>query len=297
MDEKDLEILSDLVKTCNISKTAQRLFTTQSTVTKRLQKIEEELGIRLFLRSKKGLLPAPPLEGMMPEVESLMESMERIRSFADSFKGEISGTLRMGVSVNYARYRLPEVLKEYMEKYPKVDIHIHANRSINVYRDLTGGEISMAVIRGEYAWRGGDMILSRDRHCLIKNRAHRDVPLNELTFLARESDAGYLSELSRWMNEKGIRPSRSELVINDVETIVTMVMKGVGWSVVPEICLGRFDGIVEPVAFRDGNGFGRQTHILYSHNYLALPQARAFVEVAEQYETKMTDLESIDKNI
>ena len=284
MDEKDFEIISDLARTCNISRTSERLFTTQSAITKRLQRIEDDLQIQLFIRSKIGLQPTPALEGLMPRLRDAMEAVARMKDYAASCSGEISGTLRLGVSVNYARYRLPEVLKDFMACYPRVDIQIKANRSINVYRDLMNGETSFAIVRGEYPWRSGDLVLSEDQHCLVRNPAHDRKDLNKLTFIARESDAGYMSELAAWMTEQGLHSSRSELIINDVETILTLVDQGLGWSVLPGICLKRSHGIAEPIRFKDGRSFSRKTHILYRADYFALPQARAFAEVAKRHE-------------
>ena len=56
MTERDIEILEDLSKSKNITKTAENLYTTQSAITKRLQGIEEDCGGTLFLRSKCGLI-------------------------------------------------------------------------------------------------------------------------------------------------------------------------------------------------------------------------------------------------
>ena len=53
MDEKDYELLLDLNETKNITKTASRLYMTQPAITKRIQKMEEELSCQLFLRSKR----------------------------------------------------------------------------------------------------------------------------------------------------------------------------------------------------------------------------------------------------
>ena len=284
MDERDFEVLTDLAKTQNITKTAQRLFTTQSAITKRIQKLESDLGAQLFSRSKTGLLPLPALERILPYLESVRDATETIRNLAGSYNGEICGALRIGVSVNYARYRLPDVLTDYMSRYPKVDIHAKANRSPDVYRALTDGEVSVAIIRGEYAWNGGDILLSEEPHCLVTNRSHENTPLNKLTYIARDTDAGYMAELARWMSENGLRPTRSNLIMNDVPTIVTMVEKGMGWSVLPSICLSGFKGVIKPVILKDGSSFVRKTHILYRPDYLALPQARAFIETAKQHE-------------
>ncbi len=284
MDEKDLEILIDLSKTQNISRTAQRLYTTQSAVTKRLQKLEAELGASLFIRSQKGLLADPLLDQILPELSAAAEALGRVRSAAHAPDGELRGTLRLGIAVNYARYRLPEVLADYMERYPKVNICIRANRSVGVYQDLINGEISFAIVRGEFAWRGTDLVISSDPHCLVRGRMHENTPLSDLTFIGRDSDTAYQTDLSAWFAEQGLHPSRSELIINDVETIINLVERGLGWSVLPAISLGRFRGIAEPVRFADGRPFVHRTHILCRADYLSLPQARAFAEVVREHE-------------
>ena len=53
MDEQDIELLKTLIDTQNITKTAKKLYTTQSSLTKRIQKIEQDLGCQLFIRSRK----------------------------------------------------------------------------------------------------------------------------------------------------------------------------------------------------------------------------------------------------
>lgn len=285
MDEKDLELLNDLSVTRNISRTSENLYITQSAVTKRLQKIEGELGVPLFLRSKKGLLPAPVLQYILPEVRAAADIMERIRSSASSYTGDISGTLRLGVAVNYARYRLIPVLKEYMERYPKVQIHLYSNRSNNVYRDLMNGSISLAIIRGEYAWRYGDIVLSEDRHCLVSKEQYSAEQLRDMTFISRDSDASYISNLSTWMIDKKYKGEKNDLHINDVETIKRLVENGIGWSVLSDICLDDFCGYIEPIVLKNGKSFLRRTHILFRQEYLSLPQAKAFVDLARLHES------------
>lgn len=67
---------------------------------------------------------------------------------------------------------------------------------------------------------------------------------------------------------------------------MTMVEQGLGWSVLPDICLDRFDGIVLPIQFSNGERFARRTHILYRPDYLLLPQVKAFIEMAQEVERK-----------
>lgn len=284
MDEKDFEMLADLAKTCNITKSAQRLYTTQSALTKRIQKLEQELGTELFLRTKKGLLKTPVLEDILPHLNQINDSLEQIRGLAASQGQELSGTLSLGISSNYARYRLPEVLEEYISRYPKVEIQINSHRSPLLYKSLLEGAISVAVIRGEYPWSDGDITLSEEPICLVVSESKKDIPLDRLPYIAREADAGYATNVTRWRGEHGLTPSKSDLVISDVPTVITLVERGMGWSVLPAICLADFKGISKPLRFKGGKAFTRKTHILYRAGHLELPQVRAFVEIAQKHE-------------
>ena len=98
MDEQDIELLKTLIDTQNITKTAKKLYTTQSSLTKRIQKMEQDLGCQLFIRSRKGILPTPAAEGIFPEIEKISQSMEHIRAYALSLQGEICGSLKIGVA-------------------------------------------------------------------------------------------------------------------------------------------------------------------------------------------------------
>lgn len=284
MDERDFELLSDLAKTCNLTKSAQRLYTTQSALTKRIQKLEEDLGTQLFLRTKKGLLLTPVLEEILPYLNQITASLEQIRSLAAAGEGEIAGTLNVGISSNYARYRLPSVLEEYMARYPKVEIHLNTHRSPVLYKNLQENNISMAIVQGEYPWRDGDIVLSEEHICLVVSEENRDVPLNRLPHIVRETDLGYLFDLSRWRNENDLLPSPSDLVVSDIPTVITLVERGIGWSVLPDICLDQFKGVVRPLKFRDGQMLTRKRHILYRSDYFSLPQVRAFVDIVRQHE-------------
>ncbi len=286
MTEKDFEILQDLAVTNNLTKTADRLYTTQSALTKRLQNMEAELGCTLFLRSKKGVLPTPVAEKILPYVHTISEALDNIRICTAAAENEISGTLRVGIAINYARYRLPQVLQQFMQKYPKVDIHVSANRSPDLYHSLLNGDLNVVLLRGDRLWTEGDIILSEEPICLA---VHPDVQLddigilNRIPFIARETDAGYEAELSRWMKENNLSPSTS-LVINDVQTIVSMVELGIGWSVLPPIALDSFHGHYIPLSLQNGRRLVRRTHILYRPDYFALPQVQAFISTVREAE-------------
>ena len=281
MTDKDIEILKDLSETHNITKTAQRLYTTQSALTKRVQSIEQELGCQLFIRSKKGVVLTPVSESILPYVRKIQHNLERIKSITENPDGEMGGTLKVGVAANYARYRLAETLERYIELYPKVDIRVTARRSPDLYKELISGEANVAIIRGDYPWFEGDVVLFEEKVCLVMNEKMKSRDLNKIPYIDRTSDVGFEADVSRWMIENSIRKHTS-LQINDVDSIKQMINRNIGWSILPEICLSDFKGSVEPLVFRSGEAFMRRTHLLYRPEYFKLPQVQAFIDTVKE---------------
>lgn len=285
MDEKDCELIEMLWETRNITKAAERLFTTQSALTKRIQKLEEELDCELFIRSRKGILFTPVAERILPYVRQVSDSMDRIRSQVAIYRKEVAGTLKLGVSINFARYRLADVLKGFMDQYPNVDIHVSTMQSTNLYQSLVKNEISIAIVRGSFKWNEGMVTLSEEPVCLVTAREHAGEPLNSYPYIGRHTDAGFYDKIQLWRAENGCQESRTNLWVDDIGSCLEMVSRGIGWSILPEICLKQFDGQITPLYFKDGTPFTRSSHILYKHDYFELPQVKKFIQevLAREY--------------
>jgi DNA-binding transcriptional LysR family regulator len=283
MTERDIEILEDLSKSKNITKTAENLYTTQSAITKRLQGIEEDCGGTLFLRSKWGLTPTPLMEKILPDVLRISSSLESIRSLASEADGSIGGTLVVGISANYARYRLPELLEKYHMEFPSVRLQISVYRSMDLHKMLTGQELPMVVIRGEYAWNGGDDILSEEDFYIAWPKSYAFADIVKLPFINRSSDLEFAGGISKWQKENGIRVD-NQMTVNDIETSIALIERGLGWSVLPSLCLRNFNGNIQKMVFQDDTSIIRRTHILYQENYAELPQVREFMRMAKELE-------------
>ena len=223
MDEKDLQIFLTLAETGNLTRTAEKLYLAQPTLSKRLQNLESELGATLFLRSKHGVT-------LTPAGEAARETfLHTTKDFED--------------------------LRERLQK----------------------GRPHIAIMRGECEWDEGKLLLERESVCLIRNKTNADTPLEELRYIDRDANPEHQSMKARWLMEHKLEPS-SILNVEGLSTCVAMVKAGLGWSIVPEICLSYFDGIAEPLFFADGTPLTRSTYLLYRRREAELPQVRAFIQ-------------------
>lgn len=282
MDEKDFELLQALADCKNITKAAEKLYITQSALSKRIQALEEELGARLLLRSRQGVRFTPEGETVLEYTRQAAEELNKMRAQLDEARQEVCGSLKAGVSINYAEYWLPDILAEYHKRYPKVQLQVSTGKSRELYRKMLAGTMDAAILRGDYSWDGIRVELSRERVCLICAEAQKDRPLSEYPMIGRKTDALFESQMLRWLNEQGLSGRASGISVDSITACVEMVRRGLGWSIVPEIALKGFEGQVTPCFFGDGTPFVRKTVLLCREESMALPQVRAFAELLQE---------------
>ncbi len=279
MDERDFELLITLKKTGNITHAADRLYMTQSSLSKRIHAIEKELDTCILLRSRQGVHFTPEGEIVLKRVSEASCLMDVMRNELESKKGYVCGTLNVGISINYALYQMPEILASYHRQYPHVTMRISTDQSRNLYQQLVNNKIDAAIIRGEYDWKGEKLLLNRENVCAIRSSDDTNRSLHSLSYIGRKTDPQFDREISQWMREKYLHPKNNGIFVDNITTCVEMVQRGLGWSIVPEICLKDFDGIVEPLTFDNGEPFVRSTYIMYNNNVTELSQVRAFIEL------------------
>ena len=283
MDEKDFEMLSILNATRNITRASEQLYMTQSALSKRIKAIEKELDIKLLLRSRQGIRFTPAGEAVLAHCTADAEEMEKMRRLLDSMQGEVCGTLNAGISVNFAKYRLPDILADFHSRYPKVHLHITTGQSRNLYRQMQDGSLDVAVLRGEYPWDGIQFLLSQEHICLICKEEYRDTPLSDYLYISHKTDTAQTAMIARWLHEQGIGPRADGLCVDNITTCMEMVRRGLGWALLPEIALEGFEGCIRPCTFQNGEPFTRRTYMFCQQEAKALPQVQAFIELLKQY--------------
>ena len=100
MDEKDYELLHALDETRNITHAADKLYMTQSALSKRIKALEQELGVEIVLRSRQGIRFTPAGEQVLLHSAAAAREMEKMRRQLASIQGEACGTLRVLTSLN-----------------------------------------------------------------------------------------------------------------------------------------------------------------------------------------------------
>lgn len=282
MDEKDFDILSALAKTKNITHAANQLYVTQSSLSKRISSIEQELSITLLVRSRTGVHFTPEGEEVLKKTAEVQKILKLMRANLEANKGYICGSINIGVSINYALYKLPLLLERYRRAYPQVTTYVTTDQSRNLYSKISDSTIDVAIVRGEHPWKGCKIPLITETVCAIFSNENESLKIKQIPFIGRKTDSTFEREISQWMSENDLKTDQYEIYVDNVKTCVEMVKRGLGWAIVPEICLDDFSGYSYPLSFSNGRPFLRSTYIVFPESAEELPQIRAFIDIVQK---------------
>ncbi len=130
----------------NISATAERLYTSQPTLSKQMKMLEDELGLALFTRRGKNLVGLTPAgERVMELAKGVVAQVEQISQLSLGEQLATSGVLRIATTHTQARYTLPSVITAFHHRYPEVAIHIHQGAPAQLAQMVQSGDVEMAI--------------------------------------------------------------------------------------------------------------------------------------------------------
>jgi len=133
----------------NITAAAERLYTSQPGISKQLKLLEQELGVLLFTRKGKSLVAVTPAgRDIIARAWKITREVQNIRSLAREMSGEQEGTLCIATTHTQARYVLPDVIRGFRERYPKVNLEMHQGTSEQIAELVAANRIDFAIASG-----------------------------------------------------------------------------------------------------------------------------------------------------
>lgn len=135
-----------VAKEGSISSAAKILYISQPAVTLQIKKLESQLGISLFTRSKHGVILTDEGKVLFEYVKNAIDCFNNGENALSNLKNLDSGTIRIGVSTTICRYILMPYLEKFHATYPKIDIQINNNVSTNIIKELRNGNLDMVIL-------------------------------------------------------------------------------------------------------------------------------------------------------
>ena len=130
----------------NFTKAAEKCFVTQPTLSMQIQKLEGELDILIFDRSKKPIELTEVGRKIVHQARNIVNESERIIDIVDQQKGFIGGEFKLGIIPTIMPTLLPMFLKSFIKKYPKVKLHIEEHTTDEIILRINEGHLDAAIV-------------------------------------------------------------------------------------------------------------------------------------------------------
>lgn len=125
---------------------AEKCFITQPTLSMQIQKLEEELDILIFDRSKKPLQVTEVGEKIIQQAKNIIIESERMKDIVANHKGFIGGVFNLGIIPTITPTLLPMFLSNFVKKYPKIDLKIEELNTQDTISAILDGKLDAAIV-------------------------------------------------------------------------------------------------------------------------------------------------------
>lgn len=130
----------------NFTKAAEKCFVTQPTLSTQIQKLEEELDVLIFDRSKKPIELTEVGRKIVQQAKNIVNESDRIQDIVDQQKGFIGGEFKIGIIPTVMPTLLPMFLKTFIKKYPKVKLKIEELTTEDIIFKINEGHLDAAIV-------------------------------------------------------------------------------------------------------------------------------------------------------
>ena len=279
MDEKDWNMLVTLFEERNITKAAQKLFISQPALTYRIKQLETEFKTNLIARGKKGIEFTVKGEYLVQYSKDMLNQLRKAKEHVSSLDKEVKGTLRLGASGLFARYQLPVLLKNFLNLYPDVEISLKTGWSSNIIQMIQKEEAHVGIVRGPYDWNENKVLFQKEKIFIVSSKK---IDVKDLPFHQRVNymtDQSLRDVIDNWWQETFTVPPNVSMEVDRIETCKELVLNGLGYAILPEICIKGDDPLYkEPIVLNNNSFLQRETWIFYRDVTLELSQVKAFID-------------------
>ena len=245
----------------SFGRAAEKCFVSQPALSVAIQKLEEELGARLFERGKSRITVTTVGARIVEQAQKVLEEAARIPEMAQAGRNQLAGRLKLGVIFTIAPYLLPDLIHALHDNAPQMPLEIEENLTRELEVALKAGRIDAAIVALPFAPPGiVTEPLYEEPFEIVVPRGH---PWSRRTAVGADELAGehaillnvghcfrdQVLDACPELNRSGAQVTRT----NSLETVRNMVASGLGVSVLPRDAMTprHHNAMVVPVPFAD----------------------------------------------
>jgi LysR family hydrogen peroxide-inducible transcriptional activator len=230
---------------------SEHCYVTQATLSMMIKKLEEELRVKIFDRSKQPVKPTATGVKIIAQARRILQEATRMKEIVSEEKGEIGGELKLGIIPTLAPYLLPMFITEFITACPLVKLIISEYTTADMIERLKSGQLDAGILATPMHDKAiKEQVLFYEKYFLYVN--HSEKGFNKKYVLPADIDIDRL-----WLLEEG-HCMRSQILnlcelkkmheaaekihyeAGSIETLKNLVEKNLGITVIPELATYSF---------------------------------------------------------
>jgi LysR family hydrogen peroxide-inducible transcriptional activator len=246
MNLRDLRYAVAVARERNFRRAAERCFVSQPALSLAIQKLEDELGARIFERSKVEVSVTPIGEAIVAQAQRALEEIDRIKALATQGRDQLAGPLKLGAIFTVGPYLLPELIPVLHKRAPHMPLEVEENTTANLVELLRNGRVDAVVAALPFEVPGAEVLpLYDEPFAVVVPKSHRwakrrrieaaDLSGEKVLLLSSgHCFSNQIVEACPQLQQHGSETMQG----NSLETIRNMVASGFGITVLPTSALG-----------------------------------------------------------
>jgi LysR family hydrogen peroxide-inducible transcriptional activator len=240
MTLSELRFIVAVSKERNFRRAAEKCFVSQPALSLAIKKLEDDLGVLIFERSRTDVSPTPIGEKIVHQAIRAIEEVNHIREIAKQGNNQLSGPFRLGLIYSVGPYLLPEIIPILRQKAPDMPLDIEENLTTQLEMQLKNGVIDAAIVALPFNVAGINTLALYDEKYIVmvpidhpwanKTSIKAEALIDENVLLLNSGHcySHQVLEACPDLSRKG-----QVLQGNSLETIRNMVASNLGITVLP----------------------------------------------------------------
>jgi LysR family hydrogen peroxide-inducible transcriptional activator len=247
MELHQLRYFIAVVRTKNFSRAAEQCHVAQPSLSQQIMKLEDELGEKLFERTKREVALTPAGGLLTAHAERVLQEVESACHNVREMRGLVRGRVTLGVLPTIAPYFLPPRLRAFAAKFPAVEVVVHEDTTDQLAAALLAKEVDLAIVSlpvervglvAEEFFEEKLLVALPAGHRLARKRQLTLDDLEREAFILMKEGHCLAGQALQFCRLKGFAP-RVSFRSAQIETVLAFVAKGWGISIVPEMACER----------------------------------------------------------
>ena len=225
----------------NFRRAAENCFISQPALSVAIQKLEDELGIQIFERSKTEIVLTNIGNQVVEQAQRVLEEANKVKVLARTGNNPLNGPIRLGAIFTVGPYLLPKIIPELKKLAPEMPLDIEEGLTANIEQHLRNGHLDAAILALPFDVPGiittplydeVFKVVVSSNHPWAQMKSLRSNALKKEKVLLLDSGHCFSNQVTEFCPELS-RHSQNTVQGNSLETIRNMVASGLGITVMP----------------------------------------------------------------